>query len=77
MNIQNHSNEKKDAPKNRRISLVFAYFVIIAFYSTFQLVRRPSSEGAVEFIVTVTAIFALAFIAIEVFRKFKSNRPPN
>lgn len=75
MNIQNRSNEKKGTPRDRRISLLFAYFVIIAFYSTFQLIGRHSSEGAVEFIITVTAMFALAFIALEVFIKFKFNRP--
>lgn len=77
MNMHHHPNEKAGAPKNRRISLVFAYFVIIACYSTFRLLGRHSSEGAVLSIVSITAVFALAFILLEVFIKFKSNRPPD
>lgn len=77
MSIHNHSNEKEGAPKSRRISLVFAYFVIIACYSTFRLLGRHSSEGAVASIASITAVFALAFILLEVFIKFKSNRPPD
>lgn len=77
MNMHNHSHEKEGVPKNRRISLVFAYFVIIACYSTFHLLGRHPSEGAVVSIVSITAVFALAFILLEVFIKFKSNRPPD